>query len=381
MKKKVPFIAAYWWCMLLFVLGVSVLFLGNHDGGVSESENRTLQAFPHFSFKSWFDGTFSGELEAYLSDQMPGRDPILKTSNRILGLFDATSEKDRILDQGMIEALDEMANGHEEEPEEEDSVVAEITETAATPVPLPETPTPEATPASDPFATPAPTPVDPAVKDTSMVRRFSLKRTDGRLSTQFQFGKDAIEQLDRDNPLANSASFQIYLYDAANQSAFVNHLKTLPQFRRIRYAAETAEVMANISRVITMGGLVLILLLVGIAILLISNTIKLSVYVRRNEVEIMKYIGATDAFVRTPFVVEGIIIGILGAILPALLIYFTYEALLALIVQQFTTSFSHMIHFMDTKSIMLGLAPIFLGVGIVVGVLGSLFSMQRYLKV
>ncbi|MBQ7063458.1 MAG: permease-like cell division protein FtsX [Firmicutes bacterium] len=196
-----------------------------------------------------------------------------------------------------------------------------------------------------------------------------------------QFGKDAIEQLDRDNPLANSASFQIYLYDAANQSAFVNHLKTLPQFRRIRYAAETAEVMANISRVITMGGLVLILLLVGIAILLISNTIKLSVYVRRNEVEIMKYIGATDAFVRTPFVVEGIIIGILGAILPALLIYFTYEALLALIVQQFTTSFSHMIHFMDTKSIMLGLAPIFLGVGIVVGVLGSLFSMQRYLKV
>ena len=201
------------------------------------------------------------------------------------------------------------------------------------------------------------------------------------VSAEEQFGKDAIEQLDRDNPLANSASFQIYLYDAANQSAFVNHLKTLPQFRRIRYAAETAEVMANISRVITMGGLVLILLLVGIAILLISNTIKLSVYVRRNEVEIMKYIGATDAFVRTPFVVKGIIIGILGAILPALLIYFTYEALLALIVQQFTTSFSQMIHFMDTKSIMLSLAPIFLGVGIVVGVLGSLFSMQRYLKV
>ena len=184
MKKKVPFIAAYWWCMLLFVLGVSVLFLGNHDGGVSESENRTLQAFPHFSFKSWFDGTFSGELEAYLSDQMPGRDPILKTSNRIL-------------DQGMIEALDEMANGHEEEPEEEDSVVAEITETAATPVPLPETPTPEATPANDPFATPAPTPVDPAVKDTSTVRRFSLKRTDGTLSTQFQFGREAIEKTAR----------------------------------------------------------------------------------------------------------------------------------------------------------------------------------------
>lgn len=194
MKKKFPFIAAYWWCMLLFVLGVSVLFLGNRDGGVSETENRTLQGLPHFSFKSWFDGTFSSELEAYLSDQMPGRDPILKTSNRMLGLFDATSEKDRILDQGMIEALDEMANGHGDETGEEESIVAAPTTPEATAVPLPATPTPEATPVDDPFATPVPTPVDPAVKDTSTVRRFSLKRTDGRLSTQFQFGKDAIEK-------------------------------------------------------------------------------------------------------------------------------------------------------------------------------------------
>ncbi len=195
MKKKFPFIAAYWWCMLLFVLGVSVLFLGNHDGGVSETENRTLQAFPKFSFRSWFDGTFSGELEAYLSDQMPGRDPILKTSNRMLGLFDATSEKDRILDQGMIEALDEMANGHGEETEEqEESIVAQPSAPAVTPIPLPATPTPEATPFDDPFATAVPTPIDPAVKDTSTVRRFSLRRTDGGLSTQFQFGKDAIEK-------------------------------------------------------------------------------------------------------------------------------------------------------------------------------------------
>ena len=195
MKKKFPFIAAYWWCMLLFVLGVSVLFLGNHDGGVSETENRTLQAFPKFSFRSWFDGTFSGELEAYLSDQMPGRDPILKTSNRMLGLFDATSEKDRILDQGMIEALDEMANEHGEETEEqEESIVAQPSAPAVTPIPLPATPTPEATPFDDPFATAVPTPIDPAVKDTSTVRRFSLRRTDGGLSTQFQFGKDAIEK-------------------------------------------------------------------------------------------------------------------------------------------------------------------------------------------
>ena len=198
MKKKFPFIAAYWWCMLLFVLGVSVLFLGNREGGVSETENRTLQGLPGFSFKNWFDGTFSSELESYLSDQMPGRDPILKASNRMLDLFDATSEKDRILDQGMIEQLDEMANGHEDEPEatpeQEEALIASATAASDTPMPLPATPTPEATPVDDPFATSAPTPVDPAVKDTSTVRRFSLRRADGTLTTRFHFGKDAIEK-------------------------------------------------------------------------------------------------------------------------------------------------------------------------------------------
>ena len=116
MKKKGSFIAAYWWCMLLFVLGAAVLLLGNREGGVSETENRTLQALPHLSFGSWLDGTFASGLESYLSDQMPGRDPILNASNRMLGIFDATSEKDMILDQGMIEQLDEMANAHGDEP-------------------------------------------------------------------------------------------------------------------------------------------------------------------------------------------------------------------------------------------------------------------------
>ena len=101
-----------------------------------------------------------------------------------------------------------------------------------------------------------------------------------------QLGTDMVNRLDQDNPLADSASFQIYLYDAGDQEAFVSQLKTMPQFRRIQYAAETAAVMSNINRVITIGGLVLILLLIIIAILLISNTIKLSVYVRREEIEI-----------------------------------------------------------------------------------------------
>ena len=211
MKKKVPFVIAYWWCMALFLLGLLPLALGNHEGGVSETENRTLQALPRLSASSWWNGSFSEGLEAYLSDQMPGRNAILQGSARVLSLFDTTTDQERILNTGMIEELDEMAGGTEEE------ITAEV---ELTPTPVPETPTPapiglvveakaEDTPApgatlppemkatATPLPTATPQPVDPQVADTSIVRKFCLIRTDGSLSTQFQFGKSAIENTAR----------------------------------------------------------------------------------------------------------------------------------------------------------------------------------------
>ena len=195
-----------------------------------------------------------------------------------------------------------------------------------------------------------------------------------------QLGEDTIAQLDQDNPLANSVSLEIYLYEAADQNDFVAQLQTMPQIRSIRYAAETADVLANLSSMITWGGMALILLLVFIAILLISNTIKLSVFVRRTEIGIMKYIGAKDSFVKIPFVVEGMIIGVLGAVLPAILIYFSYGSIVNIVMQQFST-FTQLIHFISANTILIQLIPIFLAVGIVVGVLGSTLSLRKYLKV
>ena len=195
-----------------------------------------------------------------------------------------------------------------------------------------------------------------------------------------QLGEDTIAKLDRDNPLSNSASLEIYLYEAADQDNFVAQLQTMPQIRSIRYAAEAADVLANLSSMITWGGMALILLLVFIAVLLISNTIKLSVFVRRTEIGIMKYIGAKDSFVKIPFIVEGMIIGVLGAILPAVLIYFSYGSIVDFVVQQFNT-FTQLIHFIGANTIILQLIPIFLAVGIVVGVVGSTLSLRKYLKV
>ena len=191
---------------------------------------------------------------------------------------------------------------------------------------------------------------------------------------------DTLTQLDMDNPLSNSASLQIYLFDAGMQNDFVSKLQTMPQIRSIRYAEETAEIMDSLSNVITWGGLGLIVLLIFIAILLIANTIKLSVFVRSTEIGIMKYIGAKDSFVKIPFVVEGMIIGGLGAILPAALIYVCYASLIGMMTEQ-ANSFTQLVNFIEVNTLMLELVPIFFGVGILVGVIGSLLSLRKYLKV
>ncbi len=206
MKKKVPFVITYWWCMAMFLLGLLPLILGNKEGGVSETENRTLQALPKLSASSWWDGSFAEGLETYLSDQMPGRDTILLGSSRILGLFDATTDEERILNTGMVEKLDEMVGGSEEVTAEAERTPTSVPETP-TPAPsdvaaeaededtpAPSTAIPTETPAADtPLPADTPQPVDPQVADTSIVRQFSLIRTDGSLYTQFQFGQNAIE--------------------------------------------------------------------------------------------------------------------------------------------------------------------------------------------
>lgn len=215
MNRKISFILSYWWCMLLLVLGLIPVCLGSREGTVSEKENRTLQGRPAFSIAAWFDGSYMSQLEAFLSDQMIGRDGILSASQNILGLFDATTEEERILNNRMDEELDriadsdqEEADGFEMEPdgeteEKQGGISVEIVlnnqeeETAAAAPTLPPTPEPSSTPDSTPSgnaAASAPTTPDPAVKNLSTVRRFELKKADGSTSLLFQFGESAMSK-------------------------------------------------------------------------------------------------------------------------------------------------------------------------------------------
>ncbi len=189
-----------------------------------------------------------------------------------------------------------------------------------------------------------------------------------------------MEELNEDNPLANSANIEIYPANAESQDNIVAFLNASPMVRTVRYSANASKTLASIGRLVTYIGVALIAFLIFIAVLLISNTIRLSVYTRRTEINIMKYIGATDSFVRLPFVVEGMLIGILGAILPSALIYFGYNSLIKLLMTHFS-AISSLISIVSVYDIMKGLLPIFLVLSIVVGVFGSTISIRRHLRV
>ena len=189
-----------------------------------------------------------------------------------------------------------------------------------------------------------------------------------------------MEELNEDNPLANSANIEIYPANAESQDNIVAFLNASPMVRTVRYSANASKTLASIGRLVTYTGVALIAFLIFIAVLLISNTIRLSVYTRRTEINIMKYIGATDSFIRLPFVVEGMLIGILGAILPSALIYFGYNSLIKLLMTHFS-AISSLISIVSVYDIIKGLLPIFLVLSIVVGVFGSTISIRRHLRV
>lgn len=182
------------------------------------------------------------------------------------------------------------------------------------------------------------------------------------------------------NPLVNSASIEISLKRAQDQPQLVSYLEGLPEVRRVNYSANASRALASFSSLVTYVGMAIILFLIMVALLLIANTIKLSVYIRRNEISIMKYLGAADSFVKLPFVVEGILIGIMGAILPTALIYFGYDLLIKWFNGRFA-SLTGLLTFMSVGEIMKELIPIFLILSIVVGTIGGLISVRKYLKV
>ncbi len=196
----------------------------------------------------------------------------------------------------------------------------------------------------------------------------------------FKGSEEAAAGFADDNPLANSASYAIYMNDVSMQPVLVDYLKGLEGVREVRHSATVANTLSDFNSLIGYISVGIILILFLVAIFLISNTVTTGIAVRRDEIGIMKLIGATDSFVRAPFIVEGILIGLIGASLPLVLLYLLYNKLIVYIEEKFNF-LSNLISFVPAKGVFHTLVPVALILGVGIGFLGSRITIRKHLNV
>lgn len=193
------------------------------------------------------------------------------------------------------------------------------------------------------------------------------------------FGEDYAEGFP-ENPLAGEDSYEIFLSDVSMQDALVTWLQSIPQVRKVNYSEMTANTLSGLNLLIAYVSMGIIVILLAVSIFLISNTVAIGISVRSEEINIMKYIGATDFFVRAPFVLEGMLIGLIGAALPLGLIYSLYNYALNYMVNRFMV-LSGFLNFLSVDEVFHFLVPVSLGVGVGIGFLGSISTVRKHLHV
>lgn len=182
------------------------------------------------------------------------------------------------------------------------------------------------------------------------------------------------------NPLENYANYEVYLSDVSMQDSLVTYLQSIPDVREVKYSDVTASALSGVNLLIAYVSLGIIAILLAVSVFLISNTVTIGISVRQEEIGIMKYIGATDFFVRAPFVIEGMLIGALGAGIPLIIIYFIYNKAVNYAALKFPM-LSQVLSFLTVDDIFSVLLPVSLGIGIGIGFLGSFTTVRKHLRV
>ncbi len=196
----------------------------------------------------------------------------------------------------------------------------------------------------------------------------------------FKGAEEAAASFANDNPLANSDHYVVYLNDVSMQEALVQYVSSIEGVRQVNQAQATAATLTDFNVLFGYLSIGIILILVAVAIFLINITVTNGIFVRREEIAIMKLIGATDFFVRAPFVVEGILIGLIGAALPLFLLYFLYTKLISKVMDSFHM-LSGILNFLPVQSLFRMLIPVGLLLGVGIGFLGSYSTVRKHLRV
>ncbi len=187
---------------------------------------------------------------------------------------------------------------------------------------------------------------------------------------------ESFESLRDENPLNDL--FVISAEEPQQTGAVAEEVEGLQNVERVDYGQQVVDQLFTFTNILRIAGLVLVLGLMFTAMFLISNTIKLTIIARRKEIQIMKLVGATNGFIRWPFFVEGILHGMIGAILPIVVLVTGYTYFYDFFNDRFQLAF---IELLSVYPLTIIVAVILAGIGVFVGMWGSMMSMRKFLKV
>jgi cell division transport system permease protein len=196
----------------------------------------------------------------------------------------------------------------------------------------------------------------------------------------FKDSPDLIESFGDDNPLKDSASYEVYLKSVDAQDTLVEYLETVVGVREVKRSAEMAKSLSSVSNFVGIASSILILVLLFVSIFLIQSTIATGIAVRKPEIAIMRLMGASDYFIWSPFIVEGIVIGLIGSVIPLLLLVIAYGRIVNYVNQRFAL-FTENLSFLTTGEMMKVLIPVSLLLGVGIGLVGSFITVRRNLNI
>ena len=189
-----------------------------------------------------------------------------------------------------------------------------------------------------------------------------------------------VESFGDDNPLEDCANFEIYLNDVSMQESLVTYLESVEGIREVNKSAVAANALTNMNSLIGYVSIGIIAILLAVSVFLISNTVAIGIAVRKEEIGIMKLIGATDFVVRSPFVIEGVLLGLIGSTSPLIAIYFIYNNVIQYVINRFA-ALDSILQFLSVREVFGTLIPIALLMGVGIGFFGSFTTARKHLKV
>jgi cell division transport system permease protein len=221
----------------------------------------------------------------------------------------------------------------------------------------------------------------------------ALKGIDGVMGVAFQTKDYALEKLKEDwgenaflleglrnNPLPNT--YIVQLVDVSKAESVIQKIKTFEGVEDVMYYKDAVNSLIKIAQFIKKAGATIIITLLLISVFIISNTIKITVLNRQKEIELMQYIGATNGYVRGPFMIEGIMLGLIGSFVAIILIFTGYNYVINYLAGRYIALLSGMTGYLvGVEMIIDDLIIIFLTIGIGIGMLGSLISLKKFLSV